>query len=144
MSHFNCSWQFKDSMYLLLMVSLDASTQNAIEIKSAKISSVDLVDQCIMRDTSNNAYVTKNKLFHNPTQQYTAKKSKSKSSHIVWITERETYSTYNCTYWFHVLYLVRLGFYGITSTRRTVITNWYTSKYHSFFKCNSYLYMQPL
>jgi hypothetical protein len=66
-----------------LIVSFDASTQKAIEIKSAKISSLDLVDQCIMRDTSNNAYVTKNKLFHSPTQQYIAKKSKSKSSHIV-------------------------------------------------------------
>jgi hypothetical protein len=36
-------------------VSPDASTQKAIEMKNAKISSVDLVDQLIIRDTSNNA-----------------------------------------------------------------------------------------
>ena len=66
-------------MYSLLMTSLKASLQKAMEMKRAKISSVDRVDHLISLDTSNSEYSIKKKLFQRPTAQYIALKSKPKS-----------------------------------------------------------------
>ena len=61
------------------MTSLKASLQKAIEMKRAKISSVDRVDHRMSLDTSKSEYRMRKKLFQRPTAQYMALKSRSKS-----------------------------------------------------------------
>ena len=63
-----------------------AVTQKAMEMKRAKISSVDRVDQRISRETSNTLYSMIKNEFHRPTAQYMEKKSNSKSSQMFLMT----------------------------------------------------------
>ena len=85
--------------YSLWYVSREASTQKAMEMKSAKISSVERVDQRISRETSNTLYSMMKNEFHRPTAQYMEKKSSWKSSQMFLMTgtdRRQLVYTVHC------------------------------------------------